>query len=102
MPKFEVNHKTPMNTQEAFEKLDQFMQNAGEIKKWDSQAVWQSDLNSKTAKIKGKQFTANILVKELPGSGSEVVFQIDIPLLLTPLKGKISEVLKHKLEKYLV
>lgn len=101
MPKFQVVHNSDLAPGEAFEKLNAFLGQASEIAKFDAAAKWQGNPGENTGSIKGKQFSAKVQVKP-QGSGSEVIFDLDIALLLTPLKGKITEVLQAKLKKHLV
>lgn len=54
----------------------------------------------KTASAKGSQFKADISVKDA-AQGSLVTVVVDLPLLLSPFKGKVEDVLKRKLTKHL-
>lgn len=100
MPKFQVEHASKLPPTLAFEKLDQFINQTDEMAKIDSSAKWQSDSKNLKGTLKGKQFSA--VVEVFPhGEGSKVALEIEIGLLLTPLKGKITEILKSKLNKYL-
>jgi hypothetical protein len=101
MPKFEVVHHTSLGPEAVFDKLSQFMSQQEEISKFDSGAKWTGDVKSKTGQLKGKQFSAQVSVKPDQG-GSKVVIEVEIGLLLTPLKSKITEVLQAKLKKHLV
>jgi hypothetical protein len=101
MPKFQVVHNSSLKPEAVFEKLDRFMSQQEEMSKFDSSAKWTGDAKSKSGQLKGTQFSAQVLVKPDP-AGSQVVFEIEIGLLLTPLKNKITEVLQAKLKKYLV
>jgi len=101
MPKFQIEHDSKLAPEVVFEKLNQFITQPDELSKIDSSAKWESDSKNLKGTLKGKQFSA--LIQVFPqGEGSRVAFDIEIGLLLTPLKGKITEILKAKLNKYLV
>lgn len=100
MPKLNIEHKSTLNSDEAFEKIKSFLQNEQEIKKIDSKIVCQFNEAQKTGKANGSQFKADISVKET-SDGSVVKLDVDLPMLLTPFKGKIQETIHRKLSKYL-
>ena len=53
-----------------------------------------------TGKAKGNQFKADInITSSAQGSSIEVI--VDLPLLLTPFKGKVQETIERKLSKHL-
>jgi len=101
MPKFQVVHQSAQEPEVVFEKLNQFMAQKDEMAKFDSSAKWTGDAQKRIGQLKGKQFSAQVSVVPDAG-GSKVTFEIEIGILLTPLKGKISEILLAKLNKHLV
>ncbi|MNK99976.1 hypothetical protein D3C87_1203950 [compost metagenome] len=50
--------------------------------------------------MNGSQFKADMVVAA-NGAGSKVQVTVDLPMLLTPFKGKVQETLQRKLAKYL-
>lgn len=101
MPKFQVVHQSHLDPEKVFEKLNIFMNQKDEMAKFDSSASWSSNPSQLTGSLKGKQFSAQVLVSP-EAQGSKVTFEIEIGFLLTPLKGKIAEILQSKLNKHLV
>lgn len=101
MPRFQVEHKTQLSADEAFKELDRVLSQDQEVKKFDPKAQWTKNAKGeKKGVVKSPQFQAEVEV--LPdGSGSRVVFSIEVGLLLMPLKGVITETLTKKLQKYL-
>jgi hypothetical protein len=51
-----------------------------------------------TGAAKGKQFSADLKVA---GTPTTVALTIDLPIMLTPFKGMVENLLKTKLEKIL-
>ncbi len=100
MAKLSITHQTKHSSQKSFALISEFLGNPEELKKWDSKATWTEDKELKKGQIKGKQFSAQVMVLPIE-NGSEVKFDIEIGLLLTPLKSKITEILKSKLQKHL-
>lgn len=100
MPKFTVEHQSSKTPDETFKTVKSFLANAGEIQKFDAKAQVSFDDASKSCQIKGGQFKADM--KVIPAAaGSTVAVSVDLPLLLTPFKGKVEETLKKMLTRHL-
>ena len=100
MPKFNVEHLSGVNAQDAFEKLKIFLNSPNDISKLDSEIACQFDDQKLTATMTGSQFKAQINVRSQT-SGSKTVVVVDIPLLLLPFKSKIQETLERQFKKHL-
>jgi hypothetical protein len=100
MPKFTIEHQSSIAPQEAFGKIKDFLSKDGDIRRFDSKLECSFNEGSHTAQMKGSQFKADLNV--LPsGTGCKVAVTVDLPLMLSPFRGKITETLKSKLSKYL-
>lgn len=100
MPKVSVSHKTAIPSDEAFTKIKAFFETDTDLRKIDPNIKVTFTDSSKTGKATASQFSAQFDVKPAEG-GSTVNVMIDLPLLLTPFKGKVQETLEKKLKKYL-
>lgn len=100
MAAFQIKYLSKLGPDLVIQKLNAFMGQEQEMQKFDKSAKWSFDSAIQAGELKGKQFSAK--VKVLPGAeGTEVVLDINLALLLTPLKGKIAEILTAKLNKHL-
>lgn len=100
MPKFTIEHQTKKPVDETFGAVKKFLSNEGEIQKFDPKAKVQFDEAKRSCQVSGSQFKAEMSVLPAP-EGSKVSVLVDIPLLLTPFKGKIQETLQKMLGKHL-
>lgn len=100
MPRISINHATTQSADETFIRIRDFFQNDKDIKKIDSKLEITFDESKKTGKANGSQFKASFEVKPA-AEGSSITLVVDLPLLLTPFKGKVEETVKAKLAKYL-
>lgn len=101
MPKFTVEHQTSQAPDQAFKTVKDVM--AGDqsvLKKYDANAQFTFNDAQRTCDVKGGQFKAQMTVVPT-GSGSKVSVMVDLPLLLTPFKGKVQESLQRMLAKHL-
>jgi hypothetical protein len=99
MPKFKVEHTTNLPASEAFQKVQNYLENSQGIRKLDPELVCSFDAGKMTGQVKGKKFNADVAVT---GSGPcQVVLDIEIPLLFTPFKGQIQDTLKNKMSQIL-
>lgn len=71
-----------------------------DLRRFDSKMQCQFDDNRMDGTIRGSQFNANLTV-QAQGTGSKIQIVVDLPMLLTPFKGKVQETLQKKLSKYL-
>ncbi|MBX2987593.1 MAG: polyhydroxyalkanoic acid system family protein [Bdellovibrionaceae bacterium] len=100
MPKFTVEYNSSRPADEAFATVKKFLADGGEIKKFDAKAQVSFEDATKSCKIHGGQFKAEMNVAPA-GTGSKVAVLVDLPLLLTPFKGKVQETLQKMLSKHL-
>jgi hypothetical protein len=100
MPKVTVDHNTSLSSDAAFEKIKTFFETDADLKKIDDSIKVEFKPGSQNGKVTGKQFKADIIVKD-GGKGSLVSVIVDLPFLLTPFKGKVQETIQKKLNKYL-
>jgi hypothetical protein len=100
MPKFTVEHQTAHPSAEAYGKLKQFLSKPDELKKFDPKTECLFNDATQTCSIKGSQFKAEVTIQN-SGSGSKVSILVDLPLLLTPFKGKVQEGLSKMLSRHL-
>lgn len=100
MPKINVAHETRMTADEAFKKIKDFFETDQDLKKLDPNMKMSFAEGDLSGKATASQFSAAISVKP-NGNGSLVSVMVDLPLLLSPFKGKVQETLEKKLKKYL-
>jgi len=101
MPKFKVEAPSAHEPTETYKKIKHFLENADDLKKIDSNIVCNFEDSKLKGQAKGKQFKAEISVQK--GNPQCIVcIEVEIPFLLTPLKGKIQESLERKIKKALV
>jgi len=100
MPKVKIAHNCDLPPAESFEKVKHMLENDSTLQNFDSSLQCQFDDSCQQGEIKGKQFQAKVDVSETP-SGSHVVITVDLPFLLTPIKGQIKGTVAKKLLKEL-
>ncbi len=100
MPKVNIDYKSPLQAQETFEKVKEFLSNDESIKKIDSSI--QTDFNDSnlSGDLKGSKFKAHMAVKE-SGDKSDVSIVVDLPMLLGAFKGQVKSTIEKKLQKVL-
>ena len=100
MAKFTVDHNVKHPTDKTFETIQSVLSKGDELKKFDSNINCEFDPNKKTCAIKGSQFKAEIKVLAA-SDGSKISVEVDLPFILMPFKGKISESLTKMFQKHL-
>lgn len=100
MPKFTIDHQTSKNTQETYTVIKDFLAKDADIRKFDSKIQCDFNDSAMSCKMNGGQFKAEVSVAAA-GNGSKVSVTVDLPFMLTPFKGKVTETLQKKLAKYL-
>ena len=100
MPKFTIDHNSQLNSDECYSQIKKFLSEDQDIRKMDSKIQCEFNDAKKSGSAKGSQFKADILVSSA-SSGSKVQVTVDLPLLLSPFKGKVQETLERKLKKLL-
>jgi hypothetical protein len=93
MPKVKVSRAISGKKNEVFAAVKTYMEGRDTLKKLGADIDW--DAKACTASIEGSNFNGAITVEEQKGK-SLVEISIDLPLLLTPFKGKVeAELEKH-------
>ncbi len=100
MPKVTIDHKTDLNASDAFTKIKKFFETDMDIRRFDPSVQCQFVDSKMTGTANGSQFKAQIAVSSA-GTGSNISVVVDLPLLLTPFKNKVQEMIQSKLGKYL-
>lgn len=100
MPKVKVEHSCKLSANDAFLKLKSFFEVDQDIKRLDPKLQCQFTDSSMTGLATGSQFKADLAVKA-SAEGSLVSVIVDLPFILTPIKGKIQETIQRKLAKHL-
>jgi putative polyhydroxyalkanoate system protein len=88
MSTIHVEHKHPYTRDEAMDRARKFVQDASD------KMGFKVDWNGPTAKFKGTGFSGEATVKD-----NLLVFDLDLSLMLRPLKSKIEERIHRTLEK---
>ena len=100
MPKFKVEHQTKFSKKDVYEKLKNFLQKE-DLSKMAPGAKLEFKDSTHQAQVEGPQFKAHIDIQDHGPQDSKIIVQVDLGFLLTPLKGKVEEILKKQLAKYL-
>ncbi|PWU14606.1 MAG: hypothetical protein C5B49_12885 [Bdellovibrio sp.] len=100
MPKVNVDHNSLASADEAYVQIKTFFATDADIRKIDPNIKLVFEDTKKTGRAESNKFTALVHVRE-NGQGSVVSIVVDLPLIFTPLKGKVKETLEKKLKKYL-
>ncbi len=102
MPKFTIDTKSEQNPTQTFEKIKKFLETDQDLKKFDPKLQCTFNASQLKGEAKGSQFKANISVNPNADNSKCVVsIEVDLPLMLTPFKGKVQETLQKKLAKAL-
>ena len=96
MPTVKVKHSTTKDPQTTFQKIKEFFQTDETLKKLDSKMSFNFNEAQMSGEAKGSQFKANFNVKP-SSAGSDLEVNVELPLLLTPFKGKVEETIQKKL-----
>lgn len=99
MPKISIDYPTSHGVTDTYSKLKDFFEKTDEIKKYDPKVECKFNDSAYSCDLKGSQFKGDFKVKEA-GAGSQITINIDLPFLLTPLKGTIQDSLKKMLKKH--
>lgn len=94
MPKVQVKREISGEKKKVFTAVKAYLEGRGTLKKLGASMDWND--KSCSAEIEASNFSGNISVTERSGK-SLVEICIDLPLLLTPFRGKVEEELKKHL-----
>jgi len=100
MPKFNIEHQSTHSAETAYSKIKDFLTHDQDIRRFDSKMNCDFNDGKMQCSISGSQFKADMVVNAA-GTGSKVVVTVDLPMLLSPFKGKVQETLQRKLAKHL-
>lgn len=100
MPKFTIEHQSKKERDLAYARIKEFLQGENDLRKYDSKMKCEFNDQTKTCTIKGSQFSAAVSMEAM-GAETKVLVLVDLPLLLTPFKGKVTEMLTKTLSKHL-
>lgn len=100
MAQFTIKHDVKQPVDKTFETVERILTKGDDLKKYDPKIVCTFDAASKSCNIKGSQFKAEMNVSPTAG-GSQIQVVVEIPFLLMPFKGKITESLTRLFEKHL-
>ena len=100
MPKVTVESKTELDQAEAYRRIKTLLETDVDLKKMDSSCKFTFNDGAQTGSAKGSKFSADMSVKP-SGKGANVKSEVDLPLMLTPLKGMVQSTLEKKLQKAL-
>ena len=100
MPKVKVEYQSKHSAKDSFSKVRGFLENDPDLRKLDKGYTCTFNDSKFSGEAKGKQFTAVLNIAEQNG-GSNVVIEVDLPLLLTPIKGMVQTTLESKLRSTL-
>lgn len=94
MPKVKVTHDVKGKKQAVYEAVKKYLEGRETLDKLGATMNWKD--KSCTAELEASNFSGELTVTE-KGANSTVAIEIDLPLLLTPFKGKVEEELKKHL-----
>ena len=100
MPKVNIDHSSPHNASDTFSKVKEMLTSDESLKKIDNSIQCTFDEGSLTGSVDGTKFKAKVDVQE-QGDKSRVNIIVDLPMLLSPFKGKVKTTIEKKLAKIL-
>ena len=100
MPKLNFNHNTTKNPKDVYSMIKKFFDNDSDIKRLDANIQCQLNDQDLSGKVKGSVISADFKVTPIE-TGSKLDISVDLPFIMTPLKGKVQETIQKKLDKYL-
>jgi len=100
MPKIKVESQSKHSPEETFKKIKNLLENDSELRKMDSGYKCEFNEQKFSGIAKGSKFEANMQVTVQNG-GSRVEIEVNLPLMLTPVKGIVQSTLQKKLDSAL-
>lgn len=94
MPQVKVKHAIAGEKKKVYGAVKTYLKGRDTLSKLGAEIEW--DDKACSAEISGSSFSGALAVNE-KGGKSEVEITIDLPLLMTPFKGKVEEELKKHL-----
>lgn len=102
MPKFKFDLLAPLDSATTYGKIKGLLNGENDFKKFDPNVCCTFDEASQTCNIKGKQFSADLHVKNNQPNNSKsstVTIEVEVPLALSLFKGKIQETIEKNLKR---
>lgn len=99
MPKVVVTQAIQGSRQDVYKAVKKYLNGRDTLKKIGAEMQW--DDKGCGGAIEADSFSGEITVEE-KGKSAQVCITIDLPLLLTPFKGKVEEELKKHLGRVTV
>lgn len=100
MPKLNIDYDSPLDAQQTFARVKDFLSEDEGIRKIDSSIQCQFDDGGKTGQLTGKKFKAQVQVQD-KGDQSKVSIVVDLPLMFAAFKGQVKSTIEKKLTKVL-
>jgi hypothetical protein len=100
MPKVKVQSNSKLSAQETFQKIRTLLETDKDLRKMDSSYQCKFDESKLAGTAKGSKFSADMHVTSSE-TGSMVEIEVDLPLMLTPVKGVVQSTLQKKLDSAL-
>lgn len=100
MPTIKLQSQSHYSPYETYQRVRNFIENDPGLRKLDSSYTTTFNDADKMCLAKGKQFSANLKVCE-ESAGARVDVTVELPFILTPLKGQVQSTLEKKLQQAL-
>ena len=100
VPKVKVESQSGLDQKEAYARIKSLLENDADLRKMDSSCKFTFNDAGQTGSAKGSKFSAE-MKGSASGTGSNVTIEVDLPLMLTPVKGMVQSTLEKKLQKAL-
>jgi hypothetical protein len=97
MPKVKVETNSKMSPADAFKKIRSLLEGDKDLRKMDSTYQCKFNDNSLSGTAKGSKFSADMKVVD-QGEVCTVIIEVDLPLILAPVKGVVQSTLQKKLD----
>ncbi len=96
MPQVKVEHEIKGKRQDVYKAVKTYLDGRDTLGKLGAEMVWNDKACS--GKIEAGNFSGALEIKE-DGSNSKVAITIELPMMLSLFKGKVSEELKKHLSR---
>jgi hypothetical protein len=100
MPKVKVESASKHSAEDTFKRIRTMLESDRDLRKMDANYACEFNDKTFTGSAKGSKFEADMRVTS-KGNGSLVEIEVNLPLLLTPVKGVVQSTLQKKLEAVL-
>lgn len=99
MPKITVSCQSSAAPEQTFKKIQERLPIDPDLTKLGGEMTFHFDPHQLSVAAKGARFNAQMQVRPHT-SGSQVAIQVEIPLVLMPLKTRIHSTLEKKFKEY--